>query len=163
VVRHTYVPDRGDAVWLQFNPQAGHEQAGRSPALVRRVLRGGHRRRLCRRAAAQRAFGQMCGCVGIVPVRVQLKPCVATNSQSVLMPKLPQKLRRIARWELVGARAAHGLPRRGAGTGPLDLDLRLLPGAASIPPWSGVPHSTRLREHTFVNSDRGEHRIYPAR
>ena len=34
MVRHTYVPDRGDAVWLQFNPQAGHEQAGRRPALV---------------------------------------------------------------------------------------------------------------------------------
>ena len=30
----SYVPDRGDAVWLQFNPQAGHEQAGRRPALV---------------------------------------------------------------------------------------------------------------------------------
>lgn len=29
-----YVPDRGDAIWLQFNPQAGHEQAGRRPALV---------------------------------------------------------------------------------------------------------------------------------
>ena len=29
-----YVPDRGDAVWLTFNPQAGHEQAGRRPALV---------------------------------------------------------------------------------------------------------------------------------
>ena len=29
-----YVPDRGDAVWLEFNPQAGHEQAGRRPALV---------------------------------------------------------------------------------------------------------------------------------
>jgi len=28
------VPDRGDLVWLQFNPQAGHEQAGRRPALV---------------------------------------------------------------------------------------------------------------------------------
>lgn len=23
-----YVPDQGDVVWLQFNPQAGHEQAG---------------------------------------------------------------------------------------------------------------------------------------
>ena len=30
----TYVPARGDLVWLQFNPQAGHEQAGRRPALV---------------------------------------------------------------------------------------------------------------------------------
>ncbi len=27
-------PDRGDLVWLQFNPQAGSEQAGRRPALV---------------------------------------------------------------------------------------------------------------------------------
>ena len=29
-----YVPDRGDIVWLQFDPQAGHEQAGRRPALM---------------------------------------------------------------------------------------------------------------------------------
>ena len=29
-----YVPDLGDVVWLQFDPQAGHEQAGRRPALV---------------------------------------------------------------------------------------------------------------------------------
>lgn len=29
-----YVPDRGDVVWLDFDPQAGHEQAGRRPALV---------------------------------------------------------------------------------------------------------------------------------
>lgn len=32
--RSSYVPDRGDIVWLQFNPQAGHEQAGHRPALV---------------------------------------------------------------------------------------------------------------------------------
>jgi mRNA interferase MazF len=29
-----YVPDRGDAVWITLNPQAGHEQAGRRPAVV---------------------------------------------------------------------------------------------------------------------------------
>lgn len=29
-----YIPNRGDIVWLTFNPQAGHEQAGRRPALV---------------------------------------------------------------------------------------------------------------------------------
>lgn len=29
-----YVPERGDVVWLNFTPQAGHEQAGRRPALV---------------------------------------------------------------------------------------------------------------------------------
>jgi mRNA interferase MazF len=28
------VPRRGDIVWLSFTPQAGHEQAGRRPALV---------------------------------------------------------------------------------------------------------------------------------
>ena len=30
----SYVPARGDLVWLQFNHQAGHEQAGHRPALV---------------------------------------------------------------------------------------------------------------------------------
>jgi mRNA interferase MazF len=30
----TYVPDAGEVVWLQFDPQAGHEQAGYRPALV---------------------------------------------------------------------------------------------------------------------------------
>lgn len=29
-----YIPKRGDVVWITFNPQAGHEQAGRRPALV---------------------------------------------------------------------------------------------------------------------------------
>jgi len=29
-----YVPERGDVVWLDFDPQAGHEQAGRRPALI---------------------------------------------------------------------------------------------------------------------------------
>jgi len=29
-----YIPARGDVVWLSFNPQAGHEQAGHRLALV---------------------------------------------------------------------------------------------------------------------------------
>jgi mRNA interferase MazF len=29
-----YAPARGDVVWITLNPQAGHEQAGRRPALV---------------------------------------------------------------------------------------------------------------------------------
>lgn len=29
-----YVPDRGDLVWLTFDPQAGREQAGHRPGLV---------------------------------------------------------------------------------------------------------------------------------
>ena len=29
-----YIPNRGDAIWLDFDPQTGREQAGRRPALV---------------------------------------------------------------------------------------------------------------------------------
>ena len=29
-----FVPDAGELVWLTFDPQAGHEQAGRRPALI---------------------------------------------------------------------------------------------------------------------------------
>lgn len=28
------MPERGDTVWLTFDPQAGHEQSGRRPAVV---------------------------------------------------------------------------------------------------------------------------------
>lgn len=34
VIPKVFIPERGDAVWVNFNPQAGHEQAGRRPALV---------------------------------------------------------------------------------------------------------------------------------
>ena len=30
----SYCPRQGDVVWLSFDPQAGHEQAGNRPALV---------------------------------------------------------------------------------------------------------------------------------
>lgn len=30
----TYVPKCGDVVWITLNPQAGHEQVGRRPAVV---------------------------------------------------------------------------------------------------------------------------------
>lgn len=29
-----YIPRRGDLIWLSFTPQAGHDQAGRRPAVV---------------------------------------------------------------------------------------------------------------------------------
>jgi len=29
-----YIPERGDAVWLNFDPGSGHEQAGHRPAVV---------------------------------------------------------------------------------------------------------------------------------
>ena len=30
----SYVPDAGEIVWISFDPQAGHEQAGHRPAVV---------------------------------------------------------------------------------------------------------------------------------
>jgi mRNA interferase MazF len=29
-----YIPDRGDVIWINFDPQAGREQRGRRPAVV---------------------------------------------------------------------------------------------------------------------------------
>lgn len=29
-----YIPDEGDIVWISFDPQSGHEQAGHRPALI---------------------------------------------------------------------------------------------------------------------------------
>jgi mRNA interferase MazF len=34
VKKTSYVPERGDVVWLDFDPQAGHAQSGRRPAFV---------------------------------------------------------------------------------------------------------------------------------
>ncbi|HUU27740.1 MAG TPA: endoribonuclease MazF [archaeon] len=33
-MEQSYYPDRGDIIWLSYDPKAGHEQAGRRPALV---------------------------------------------------------------------------------------------------------------------------------
>ena len=34
MVKNLYIPSRGDIVWVDFNPQRGHEQTGRRPALT---------------------------------------------------------------------------------------------------------------------------------
>ena len=34
MVMKNYIPERGDIVWLDFMPQAGHEQHGKRPAIV---------------------------------------------------------------------------------------------------------------------------------
>ena len=52
-----YVPDRGDIVWLQFNPQAGHEQAGHRPALV----------------VSPKAYNQKVGLALFCPITSQIK------------------------------------------------------------------------------------------
>ncbi len=34
VRKKAYIPDRGDIVWVNFNPQKGHEQANKRPAII---------------------------------------------------------------------------------------------------------------------------------
>jgi mRNA interferase MazF len=34
LVANTYIPERGDIIWLDFDPRLGHEQSGHRPALV---------------------------------------------------------------------------------------------------------------------------------
>ena len=53
----TYCPQRGDVVWLSFNPQAGHEQAGHRPALV----------------VSPREYNQMVGLALFCPITSQVK------------------------------------------------------------------------------------------
>jgi mRNA interferase MazF len=52
-----YTPDRGDLVWLEFDPQAGHEQRGRRPALV----------------LSPRAYNGKVGLAIVCPLTTQLK------------------------------------------------------------------------------------------
>jgi len=34
MVKKEYIPERGDILWMNFNPQSGHEQKGKRPAVV---------------------------------------------------------------------------------------------------------------------------------
>ncbi|HZO51765.1 MAG TPA: endoribonuclease MazF [Bryobacteraceae bacterium] len=52
-----FVPERGDLIWLTFDPQAGHEQAGRRPALV----------------LSPRAYNQKSGLALVCPITSQVK------------------------------------------------------------------------------------------
>ena len=52
-----FVPDAGDLVWLTFDPQAGHEQAGRLPALI----------------LSPKSYNQKSGLALVCPVTSQVK------------------------------------------------------------------------------------------
>ena len=52
-----FVPDRGDLIWITFNPQAGHEQSGRRPGLV----------------LSPKSYNSKVGMAIIVPVTNQIK------------------------------------------------------------------------------------------
>jgi len=34
MVAKEYIPERGDIVWINFDPQSGHEQKGKRPAII---------------------------------------------------------------------------------------------------------------------------------
>ena len=52
-----YCPKRGEVVWISFNPQAGHEQAGHRPALV----------------LSPRSYNRKVGLVILCPLTSQIK------------------------------------------------------------------------------------------
>jgi mRNA interferase MazF len=52
-----YIPECGDAIWLDFNPQKGHEQLGRRPALV----------------LSPRAYNGKVGLALLCPITAQIK------------------------------------------------------------------------------------------
>ena len=53
----SFSPDRGDIVWLDFDPQSGREQAGRRPALV----------------LSPRSYNQKVGLALVCPITSQVK------------------------------------------------------------------------------------------
>ena len=57
VTGESYVPDRGDLIWLSFNPQAGHEQAGHRPAIV----------------LSPKSYNQKVGLALVCPITSQIK------------------------------------------------------------------------------------------
>ena len=55
--KSSYTPNRGDVVWLTFDPQAGHEQAGVRPAVV----------------LSPKAYNERSSLIVVVPVTRQIK------------------------------------------------------------------------------------------
>lgn len=51
-------PERGEIVWIDFNPRKGHEQSGRRPALV----------------ISPKAYNEVSSCVLVCPITTNLSP-----------------------------------------------------------------------------------------
>lgn len=52
-----YCPDRGDLIWADFDPSAGHEQAGKRPALI----------------LSQKVFNERVGLAMVVPITSRVR------------------------------------------------------------------------------------------
>ena len=57
MVKSNYVPEKGDLVWLDFDPQTGHEQKGRRPAVC----------------VSQKKYNQKIGLALLCPVASHIK------------------------------------------------------------------------------------------
>jgi len=67
---NSFCPDSGDLVWFDFDPQAGHEQAGRRPALV----------------LSPKAFNQRTSLAYVCPITSKIK---GYSTEALLVPGLP--------------------------------------------------------------------------
>ena len=69
-----YIPDVGDIIWLNFTPQAGHEQAGHRPAVVLTPQAGheqaGHRPAV---VLTPKAYNKSTGLLICCPLTTQVK------------------------------------------------------------------------------------------
>ena len=63
----SYVPERGDVVWIRYIPQAGHEQSGRRPAVV----------------LSQAAYNGKVGLALLCPVTSQVKAPLSRNENDL--------------------------------------------------------------------------------
>jgi mRNA interferase MazF len=96
MVTAAYVPDRGDVVWTDFNPQAGREQAGKRPALV----------------LSPKAYNSRTGLAVMVPITSHAKGYpfeVAISTKSVVGVALADHLKNLD-WRARGVTFAGKVP-----------------------------------------------------
>ena len=96
MVSSAYIPDRGDLVWTDFDPQAGREQAGKRPALV----------------LSPKNYNSRTGLAVMVPVTSQVKGYpfeVAIRTKSIRGAALADHLKNLD-WRARGVRHAGKVP-----------------------------------------------------
>lgn len=96
VVETAYIPDRGDLVWTDFNPQSGREQAGKRPALVLSPM----------------AYNSKTGLAVMVPITSQIKGYpfeVAVSTKSIKGVALSDHLKNLD-WKSRGVSLAGKVP-----------------------------------------------------
>lgn len=78
----TYIPQRGDFVWVVLDPRVGHEQSGKRPAIV----------------LSRRIFSERTGLAVICPITSKVKGLpfeIIVKTQSINGAVLPIHLRSI--------------------------------------------------------------------